>query len=388
MAVRRRFGRIRQLPSGRWQARYPTPDGRLRSAPRTFARRSDAERWLAAVETDLNRGAWRDPKERRVTVAEWATRWLASARPHLKIKTVAGYESLLRTKVLPEFGNLPVASIKPMMVGEWVASLSTQGLSPSRVRQSYRLLSQIMRAAVENDVITVSPCRGVKLPRMPATEPWILDEAEAALLISELPPPHDLLVSLLAYAGLRIGEALALRRCSVELASSTLVVSESLVEIAGLLSFDTPKNHQQRAITLPGFVRDQLAEHMDGMADRSELALLFTTRRSGKPIHYRAWRQTYFDPAAKRAGLGGVTPHDLRASHASWVADRHGILAAADRLGHAHASVTTRHYARTVRGRDALVAGDFDARWREAREGARRGHVEDPKSPSEAWESP
>jgi hypothetical protein len=46
---RRRFGRVRQLPSGRWQARYPGPDGQLRNAPETFAQKGDAERWLSAA---------------------------------------------------------------------------------------------------------------------------------------------------------------------------------------------------------------------------------------------------------------------------------------------------------------------------------------------------
>jgi len=55
-----------------------------------------------------------------------------------------------------------------------------------------------------------------------------------------------------------------------------------------------------------------------------------------------------------------VTPHDLRATHASWVADSHGLLAAARRLGHANASVTTRHYARAIDKRDAEVAAHLD----------------------------
>jgi integrase len=58
--------------------------------------------------------------------------------------------------------------------------------------------------------------------------------------------------------------------------------------------------------------------------------------------------------------LTGVTPHDLRATHATWVADSHGILAAARRLGHSNASVTTRHYARPVDERDGEVAEQLD----------------------------
>lgn len=58
-------------------------------------------------------------------------------------------------------------------------------------------------------------------------------------------------------------------------------------------------------------------------------------------------------------GLRGVTPHDLRATCASWVADSAGVLEAAKRLGHARTSVTTRHCARPVEGRDRDVANQL-----------------------------
>src|SRR4051794_6707921 len=58
-------------------------------------------------------------------------------------------------------------------------------------------------------------------------------------------------------------------------------------------------------------------------------------------LGYTAWRSMHFNPAVKAAGLVDVTPHDLCASHATWVADKHGVLAAARRLGHSNASVTT-----------------------------------------------
>lgn len=73
-------------------------------------------------------------------------------------------------------------------------------------------------------------------------------------------------------------------------------------------------------------------------------------------MRYNQWRKAYFDPAVVTAGLTDVTPHDLRASHGTWVADRYGVMTAAHRLGHSNASVTTRHYARPVAGRDDQMA--------------------------------
>ncbi|MEO8889367.1 MAG: tyrosine-type recombinase/integrase, partial [Jatrophihabitantaceae bacterium] len=283
-----------------------------------------------------------DPQAGQVTVGDWSQRWLAAASGHLKIKTIAGNESLLKTKIMPRFGAVPLSGMKQIMVNEWVTDLGSQGLSSSSVRQSYRLLSQIMRSAADTNLIAATPCRGVRLPRMPQTEPHIVTPKQADLIAAATPAPHDALIMLLAYAGLRIGEAFAVRRSSFDVDARTISVTEKVVEIGGQLSFDTPKSHQKRSVTLPEFVVVRLRVALAGI-DAAPDALLFDNSRGG-PQHYTGWRRSYFDPAVRAVGLTDFTPHDLRASHATWVAERHGVMAAAARLGHARASVTTRHY--------------------------------------------
>jgi hypothetical protein len=79
---RRRFGAVRQLPSGRWQARYPGPDGLMRPADRTFSTQTDAEVWLSVMEADIVRGNWFDLDAGRVPLGEYGERWIAE-RPGL-----------------------------------------------------------------------------------------------------------------------------------------------------------------------------------------------------------------------------------------------------------------------------------------------------------------
>lgn len=92
--------------------------------------------------------------------------------------------------------------------------MKTQELSASRISKAYRVLSQIMRPAVENDMIPQTPCRGVRLPQMPQTEQHIRTPLEASRIVRSAAKPHDLLIALLAYAGLRVGEAFALLRAA------------------------------------------------------------------------------------------------------------------------------------------------------------------------------
>src|SRR4051794_28779828 len=100
---RRRFGRVRRLPSGRWQAGYLGPDGRDRPAAQTFATKRDAERWLSSAETDIGRGQWVDPSASLTTLEQWSTLWLAN-RADLKVRTRELYAWLLGKYIVPQMG--------------------------------------------------------------------------------------------------------------------------------------------------------------------------------------------------------------------------------------------------------------------------------------------
>ncbi len=89
-----RFGSVRQLPSGRYQARYPGPDGLTRSGPKTFDTDTDARVWLTLIEAQMIRGDWMDPDAGRVPLGEYTTKWIAE-RP-LAPSTVARYEAAFR----------------------------------------------------------------------------------------------------------------------------------------------------------------------------------------------------------------------------------------------------------------------------------------------------
>jgi integrase len=356
---RRRFGRVRKMESGRWQVRYTTPDGREHTGPQTFATKTDASRYLSHIEADIDRGVWLDHRLGHIPLRQWATRYMATTT-HLKPKTRESYASLLRSTILPTLGDVQVAQLRTITVQEWISKLTSRGLSPSRIRQSYRLLSQIMAAAEDSALIATSPCRRVRLPRMPESEPRILSHGQVADIVSAAPQPYDLLLEILAYTGLRIGEAFALRRRSVDVLGGRLVVTESLSDVNGHLTFETPKSHQQRAVSLPAFLATRIRDHLDARVEAHGDALLFVGA-TGQPLRYSGFLRRVWRPALEAAVVVQVTPHDLRATHASWVIDEGGsVMDAAARLGHAAGTVTTRHYARPVDGRDAEIATRLD----------------------------
>ena len=113
--------------------------------------------------------------DRQLVISEWAIEWMRFSSIALKPTTIASYQSLLRSRILPTFGELLLDDVDGLMVRRWIAELSAAGLSASRIHQVHRLLSQLFRSGVECSVVDRDPCAGVKLPRYMRHETLFLE---------------------------------------------------------------------------------------------------------------------------------------------------------------------------------------------------------------------
>ena len=155
MAGKRRFGRVRRLPSGRWQARYRGPDDIDRPAPRTFPAKADAERWLSLTEAEIIRGDWIDPDAGQVPFANYAEAWV-SERPNLRPKTLQLYKGLVRLHLVPTFGTTAIQDITEPRIRSWRRKLLDADVGPVTVAKAYRLLKAILTTAVDDVASRVS----------------------------------------------------------------------------------------------------------------------------------------------------------------------------------------------------------------------------------------
>jgi hypothetical protein len=114
---------------GVWRARYRGPAGQQRE--RRFARKVDASRWLDEQTAAHVTGTYVDPAHGRVTVGDWADRWLAS-KGNLKASTRDRYAGILATHVRPSWGDVRLADVTHDGVQTWVSGLSRGGGSPPR----------------------------------------------------------------------------------------------------------------------------------------------------------------------------------------------------------------------------------------------------------------
>lgn len=293
----------------KWQLRYRDPTGRERS--RTFDRKTDAEQHATRVESQRLDGTWVDPKLAATRFEVLTERWIAS-RSHLKPKTLAGYRSLLKHHVLPRFGKAKLIAITPLSVEEWVSSLKANGLSPSRVRQAHQVLHAVLKVAVKNRYLVSNPADDVALPRSRKREMLFLNEHQVEELALATPPEYRALIYLLAYGGLRWGEACALRRSRLDILRGRLEINESLAEVGSNRHFGSTKNHRTRTITVPRFLRDILNDHLVHQPDTNPSSLVFTAS-NGAPLRNSNFSKYVWKPALEAAGApDGLRIHDLR----------------------------------------------------------------------------
>jgi len=364
---RRRFGALRRLRSGRWQARYRDPEtGLLRPAEHTFATKTDAARFLAVVEADQTRGLWHDPSRGDVLFAEVAERWFAT-KVHLRPTTRSMYRSTLDRHILPSFGERPVGSITTLDVQVWIADRhANTRMGANSVAKAYKLLRAVMESAVDSGLILRNPCRikGAGTERLP--EMRCATPEEVAAIAQAAGPRWYALIMLAAYSGLRWGELAGLRRRYLDPLHRTARVVEQCVELSdGELHWGPPKTAAgARTVALPQFVCEIMVEHLAQYSEPGLDGPVFTMPEGG-PLRNRNFRPRVWLRACRAAGVEGLRFHDLRHTNATLAAASGAPLRAImHRLGHASAAAAIR-YQHQVDGQDEAIADYLNGLHRE-----------------------
>jgi integrase len=351
----------RRVRNGRvtYRARYRDPAGKEHG--RVFARKVDAQRFLTEMENAKLRGTWTNPVLGRVLFAEWFVEWrrtTASLRPN----TEARDERLCRLHLLPCFGAMPLARIGQREVRTWVAELTDKGLAASTVQRAYQLLSKVMAAAVDAGMIPQTPCRRVPLPKIERQEMRFLSAAEVWKLADAIRPDYRALVLLGAFGGLRIGEIAGLRRGRVERGPGAGHVMVGLNQPKGRLHMGPPKTSAgRRMVGLPRFVVDALAERMAAPGAAEDFVFVGP---HGGALRVTLFRQRFWRPAVRAAGLDGLRIHDLRhTAVALWIAAGANPKEVAARAGHASVSFTLDRYGHLFPEADRSLRDRLDAMW-------------------------
>lgn len=336
-----------QITSGkRYRAMFRKPD-HAQTQKRGFKTKREAELFLASVEIDRSRGAYIDPSKSRVLVGEWLDAWMdgrAAWRPTSRERASsrhcrASHRALAR--------RIPLGSLTHGAVQARAGGLSkTQ--SPSNVRKIVNVLSGSLQMAVKDGRLPAHPAHGLNLPKVgkPAKRYLSHDEVrDLAAAVDSLGKGmyrgernnYGLLVKVLAYCGLRWGEASGLRIQDIDFARGRLEVQHTIVEVDGVQLDTEPKGYEARSIPVPASILADLESHVEGKEGGSPA---FAAARGGW-LRGRVFRRGWLDDAASMVGQEGLTPHELRHTAATLAISAGANVKAVQRmLGHASAAVT------------------------------------------------
>ncbi len=208
----------------------------------------------------------------------------------------------------------------------------------------------VLGSAVADGRVVRNVAAGVPLPKAKGRDKRFLDHGQVVAL-ADAAGEYGTVVRTLAYCGLRFGELAALRVSSLDLLRRRLTVRESATEVAGHMVFGAPKSSHVRSVPLPRSLVNELAKACVGKAPDD---LLFTSPEGGV-LWLRNFRRRVFDPAARSAGLAGLTPHEPRHTAASLAVSAGANVKSVQRmLGHASAAMT-------LDGYSGLFDDDLDA---------------------------
>jgi len=348
-----------------------------------FRTAADAEAALAEVLERVNKGTY--THDDGVTVAAWLEQWLElKQRNGLRPTTVRAYRHHIDDYLVPQLGRLRLRDLRPGHVDQLLATVDDGTRSATTVRRIHATLRSALSTAVRRRLITYNAARDIDLPKTerPQVQPW--EPAELGRFLDSI-GTHRLgaLFELVAYTGLRRGEALGLRWADIDLAARTLTVRQQIVQESGRkktgqaapcpycepghigVSFGKPKTKKSegRVVALDDHTIGALLAHrMRQDAERAawgdayaDHGLVFA-REDGNPLRPDDVTKL-FGQLVDAAGLRRIRLHDLRHGHASaLIASGAPLSYVSDRLGHSSITITNDTYTHMVEGVGREVA--------------------------------
>ena len=339
-----------------WSAREHK---RIRKTFRSF---DEAKAWRAETLVGLRRGTMRAPSPTTLR-GVWET-WLASAEDgtirnrsgdRYKPSVLRGYETSMRLRVLPELGGARLTEITRLDIQDLVDQMLAKERDASTIRNTLIPLRAVYRRALARGEVAVNPVSGVELPAARGRRDRIASPKEAVALIAAVREEDRAVWATAFYAGLRLGELLALRGDDVDLELGVIRVERSWDPQAGVIE---PKSRAgRRSVPIVTALRPHLAARR--LRRRGAAGFFFGDR--GRPSNRNALVNRA-NRAWKKAKLQSIGLHECRHTFASiLIAAGVNAKALSTYLGHSSIQITLDRYGHLMPGNEDEAVALVDA---------------------------
>lgn len=312
--------------NGKWQARV-LRDG-YPDQTKTFATKSDAEKWARAIESEIDKGQFVNVSEaQRTTLGDVVARYLVEVTPTMK----GALEDTIRLKAMMRkpVARWSMANLSAVRIAAYRDERLKEVSAGTVIRELAYLSSIINHARKEWGVNVPNPVQMVRKPQSPQSRSRVLTDDEVSKLLIALEPTGRRshwtkpAVQLALATAMRRGELLSLRWDHVDLQNRTAFLSDT-------------KNGESRTVPLSTAAVQVLAglpRHISGTV----IPVKFFTLDAA------------FKRARKRAGLDDVRFHDLRRTAITRMAEKlPNVIELAAVSGHKSLMVLKRYYRPTA----------------------------------------
>ena len=280
----------------------------------------------------------------------------------LKPTTMETKESLISTKLLPTFGEMPVCDIDELAVRNWQNELlkyrdekTGEPYKETYLRTINNQLSAVMNYACTFYRLDKNPCQkvgSIGKSEADAMQIWTLGEYEN-FIQCEMKQAGRLAFDIFYWSGIREGELLALSITDFQVGGPGeywLNVDKNYEVVKGVEYILTPKTPNSiRRISIPEFLYYEALSYYNALYEPDSTDRLFYFRK-----HFLLKE---IKRVAKLAGMEPIRVHDLRHSHASLLIEMgFNILMVSQRLGHEKVETTWNTYAHLYPNKEKMLA--------------------------------
>lgn len=327
----------------RYQVKWRRNDGTQTS--KTFRTLREAKEFQRAVEHEKSRGTLPDDRRAKIKFEDFAKEVFDSLQ-HGR-STIIRREGIMKNHIGPMFGGMAVSQIHRTHILQAIKKWMDDGLAARSIFNHLNVMRPVFAEAVHQNIIVRNPMEGIKRPKATEVRRSPLTPEQCTALLEAIDPRYEYAVHFVLATGVRWSEFANMKIRDFKPLANTVMVTDSKTA-AGVRELPLDPEDTLR-------ISRHIADTGRNGADAD--SPLFTSP-DGKALHHSNFRSRVFLPACKKAGLEGITFHDLRRTHATMlVAEGHDAKVVQERMGHTSISTTLKFYAKATTQGKLKAAG-------------------------------
>ena len=318
----------------------------------------------------------------KIQVEAYLREWQIKELPFKGIEetTIDGYHTVIKVDLIPHLGHHNLQDLRRKHLNDFVKAMQeswyskhVEKLAPRTIRTKFAVLRVALTDAVENEIISISPATGVRLPKIESEDKEPLTPDQAQMILDAMLGKWYYVPTYLGFrTGAREGEIMALRGDCIDLEAGTLEIKRGIkyAKSEGFYEGSTKTKSSARVIKLDtdtiGVLKNLLFQQeedykLQGKKWSRNEYLFPSSRKKGKPYTPHALYINFTKVARSVLDSDDVTFHDTRHSHASIMYSAcHDLLVIQKRLGHSNLSTTTNTYLHLLEGMSDKAITQFE----------------------------